>query len=184
MKTKKIRLIFSIILAFTLLVGTLIIVASTNTISYSMNISKPDRIVVYYNSSSTNKVFEPGDEQYNQIYSWITDSFEQKIISAFIKGELFKKIKVTKTSSSVDFEGIKVNFVYDSPNAVKIKENIYLNNGEECWYQSLIFNIHSQHKYQYNNIAIIEPGNTFDYKVSYKAYSNFSKCYNNLLRLF
>lgn len=184
MKTKKIKILVSVILILVAIVASGIVAACTTKVSYAMGIPKPDRIVVYYNSSSNNMVFERDSDDYGNIYNSIIGSFKQRTIVSFVNGNLSKKPKIVEHASSVDFDGLKVNFVYDSPNVVKQKNNLYIIDGEECWYQSLIFDISSQNKYQYNSIAIIQPDNTFDYSVIYKAYSNFGKCYDDLIKLF
>jgi len=188
---KKAKIISSIILIVVIGIATTITLLSVNKISYAMYIDKPSRIVVCYNAETNNQVFSPGDDEYNKIYNLIMNSYKQPIIKAFVSGDLNKKVKIQHVEqSTIEFDGIKVNFVYDTPRAVYYKKDIYTSNGESYWYQNLVFNISNANKFSYNWIAIIPPETSSHYidnctyDLQYLAYSNFSNCYNYLNKKF
>ena len=179
--TKTIKIIVAIILlTFTLI--TLSLVALTfNNVSHCMQINAPSRIIVYYNSESQNKVFEPDSANYNEIYLSILEGYKQPIIKAITTNKLFKDVKINANEgTNINFSGIKINFVYDTPQAVRYKNKLYTSNDQTYWYQNLIFDIPSADKYQYNTVAIIPPKDAsyyvspFNYSLHYSAYSNFS----------
>lgn len=185
-KTKIIALLSIIIVIFTLLV-----ILSLTTISHCMKINVPNRIIVYYNDETTNKVYENNDEQFNIIYSSVIKSYEQSTMASILNGKLFKDVKIIHSENSVvSFDAIKVSFVYDTPQVVKCKNKLYSHNNENYWYQTLIFDIPLNDKYSYNTIAIIPPFSSneyvspFKYNLSYIAYSNFSKTYKIVTKLF
>ena len=189
-KTKKIKIITTI-LSIVVIISSLIIITSLNTTSYCMQINAPNRIIVYYNNETNNKGFERGNETYNIIYSSITKAYEQSVLSAIITGKIFKDVKIVKIDNTdINFSGIKINFIYDNPQVVKYKKKLYTHNDETYWYQSLIFDITDSNKYQLNKVAIIPPPSsnnyisTYNYSLSYLAYSNFNKTYNQAITLF
>ena len=191
MKTKRIKIIAICIILFVVIVALTSVILSLNTISHSMTFNKPSRIVVYYNRENGNQVYEPETEQYNAIYSSIVDSYNQNALQALVTNSLNKKVKVEAiNSASIDYSGIVVRFVYDTPQVVKYKNNNYINNNDNYWYQNLVFNINSQDKFAYNSVAIIPPMSSKDYlgeknySLQYQVYSNFNNAYKNLIKLF
>lgn len=191
-KTKKIKIILSvsILLIFTIIVGSILIM-SFNTISYAMAFKAPAKIIVYYNEQLGNQVYDAGSAEYNDIYSSICNSYEQSVLKAFVNGELNKDIKIKHTDkTAIDFTGIKVNFVYNTPQVVKYKNSLYSNNGTNYWYQNLIFTISDTNSFQYNTVAIIPPVNDRDYvnqytySLTYNAYSNLGKTHTMLSEYF
>ena len=188
-KTKKTKLLIAIILSIVLFVGAVITCLSFIKTSYAMKFNKPSRIIIYYNSEIDNIVFEPQDDEYKNIYSLMIDGYKQPMLNAIFNGELYKGVKViTHENLKVDFSGIKINFVYDTPQIVKYKTKEYINNGENYWYQNLIFDINNTNKFEYSNVAVITPENSvlagYNYSLHYKAYSNFHNVYNYILNLF
>lgn len=191
MKTKKIRIIISVILLCVAVITVCLVTLTLNTVSYNMHINKPSQIIVYYNNEYGNIVFEPTSNEYSKIYSLLIDSYNQPILKAFVSGDLSKNVKVVENQSTkINFTGIKINFVYDSPQIVKYKNKLYTNNDDNYWYQNLIFDINNADKFQYNNVAIIPPSSSkyyigqYNYSLHYKAYSNFNNVYNYTLSLF
>ena len=190
-KTKKIKIIsLSILLIFVIIVGG-ILTMTFSTISYAMAFNTPSKIIVYYNEELGNQVYEIGSKEYNDIYNSICDAYKQSTIKAFVNGELNKSIKIKHVEkNNINFAGIKVNFVYNTPQIVKYKSKIYSNNGKNYWYQSLIFTINDTNDFQYNSVAIIPPVNDdnyinqYTYSLNYSAYSNFSKTYSMLIKYF
>lgn len=185
-KTKLIALILTIIIIFTLLV-----ILSLTTMSHCMKINVPNRIIVYYNDETANKVYENDTEQFNNIYSSVIKSYKQSTIASIINGKLFKDVKIIYGENSVvNFDGVKISFVYDTPQVVKYKDKLYSYNNENYWYQTLIFDIPLSDNYAYNSIAIIPPFSSneyvspFKYNLSYRAYSNFNKTYKIVTKLF
>jgi hypothetical protein len=190
-KTTKIKLIATIIVLLVALITIAILTISLNTISYSMQFNAPSRIVVYCDSESGNQVYEPNSKQYEEIYTTICNSYSQTILSAIKSNSLNKKVKIEKVEpTSINFSGIKVNFVYDTPQIVKFKHDIYLVDDETCWYQNLIFSIDNQNKFKYNSVAIIPPStsnhyvDSYTYSLQYFVYSNFGTTYNKLIQYF
>lgn len=188
--TKKIKICIAAITLVVIILGLLLASLLIKT-SYCMPISAPDTIVVHYNDSSNNIVFEKGDKNYNKIYEQLSKSYKKSIFTAFIKGELNKDPKISASDiEELDYSGINIAFVYDSPQIVKTKSGTYTRNGEVYWYQTLVFNIVENDRYQYNSIAIIPPYDSNDYispahyTLTCKAYSNFSKLYGTANKLF
>jgi len=156
-----------------------------------MELNRPSRIIVYHNSETNNQVFEPNTEEYNKIYSLFTDSCKQPILQALVSGEINKDVKVVENEiSTIDFKGVTINFVYDSPQAVKGKNKLYNYNNSTYWYQSLIFKVTDSNQLCYNTIAIIPPNDASyyvshnTYNLHYQVYSNYNKTYNYVLTLF
>ena len=192
MKTKtKIKVLVAVILLVVTIITIALIGLSLNTVSYGIAFNAPDRIAIYYNKQSTNKVFERGTDEHEQIYSLVLDSFEQPILKAITSGTLNKKVKINENEpSSINYKGIVVHFMYDTPQVAKYKTKTYTNNGVNYWYEGLKFNISGNNKMQYNIIAIIPPENSVDYVSSndyvlhYSIFSNFNSLYNNALEIF
>ena len=156
-----------------------------------MKINAPSRIVVYCDNESGNKVFDPNDEQYSKIYTLILDAHKQTILQSIATNTLSKDVRIKSiNNTTIDFSGIKVNFVYDSPQVVNYKKKMYTNNNQPYWYQNLIFDIDNVEEFKYNNIAIIPPVDSsyykgpYNYSLQYKTFSNPSKTYNYVLNLF
>lgn len=191
MKTKKIKIIVSIILIFVALVATTLTTLSLTHISYSMNFNSPSRIIVYYNNENNNMVLEPNDAEYKEIYSLILGAYKKSTINAITSNSLSKKVKIIQNKETdIDFDGVKISFVYDTPQVLKYKDKIYCNNDQTYWYQNLIFYITNVDNFQYNTVAIIPPIGSkqyvspFTYLLHYEAYANFSKTYNYIITLF
>ena len=190
-KTKKIKIISILILLIFAIISIGVLTMSLNTTSYAMAFNAPAKIIVYYNEEVGNQVYERDSAQYHEIYLSICSAYKQSTLKAFINGDLNKSVKVEHgDNTSINFDGIKVNFVYASPQSVKLKSNVYLNDGESYWYQNLIFTISDVDKFQYNQVAIIPPINDdnyinqYTYSLSYKAYSNLGKTYDTLVEYF
>lgn len=184
-KTKKIKIIATIILSLVAIITIGLIVLSTKTTYHGIDFCRPSQIIVYYNSETNNVVFEQGDEYYNKIYNSIVDAYKQPILSAFLSNKLFKDVKIVKNdATAIKFDGIFISFVYDLPQAVKYKNKMYIDGGETYWYQTLIFSLSHNNKFQYNQIAIIPPENSnkyvdkYTYSIHYKMYSNFKSTYS------
>ena len=189
-KTKKIKIIVAILLCVAMVAGVLLTLSLTTT-SHCMHINSPSRIVVYHNNSATNKVFEPTDKEYAEIYSSVLKSYQQSTLSAIFSGNVFKDIKIVDSDeSTVNFKGFKISFVYDSPQAVRYKNKVYTNEQQSYWYQSLIFDVTYDNSFKYNTIAIIPPENDVNYisqhsyTLHYEVCSNFSNTYTYCLNLF
>ena len=146
-----------------------------------MKINAPDKIIVYYNSSSNNVVYEPDDNTYHKIYQMINNAHKQTILTSVFNGQLFKDVTIIEHSSkTVKFDGIKVSFIYNTPQIAKLENKIYPN---QVWYQNLMFEISSEDTFNYNSVAIISPesnSTTFSYKSHYLTYSNYCELYNYL----
>lgn len=190
-KTKKIKIIVTTILFFVTVVAGLLLTLSLTKTSHCMHINAPSRIVVYHNNSASNKVFETGDKEYNEIYSLVLNSYKQSTLSAILSGNIFKDIKIINDNESVvDFKGFKINFVYDIPQSVRYKNKVYTSGQQSYWYQSLIFNVNSLDSFKYNTVAIIPPENDanyssqYSYTLRYEVYSNFSNTHDYCLNLF
>lgn len=188
---KKIKILVAVILTLVAMLTISLVAMSLNTTSHCMKINAPDRIIVYYNSVSQNKVFEKDSVEYNQIYSSIINAYQQTVLEAFVNSSLFKDVKInTPLNCEIDFDGVKINFVYDTPQAVKYKNKLYEKDGQNYWYQNLIFDISSADKYQYNDVAIIPPETSnyytspYECYLKYSAYSNFDKVYDIVLNMF
>ena len=183
-KTKKTKIIAGVILLLVAVITTLLIIISVKTTYHGIDFNKPSRIIVYYDSQTTNAVFEQGDECYDKIYNSILDGCKQPILSALFSNKLFKDVKIVKNNATeIDFSGVKISFVYDLPQAVSYKNKIYTNNGETYWYTTLIFNVTDTNKYQYNHISIIPPEDSnnyngqFNYSLHYEIYSNLNSTF-------
>ncbi len=190
-KTKKIKIISLLILLLFAIISVGVFIMSFSTISYAMAFNTPSKIIVYYNGETGNQVYEPNSTEFNDIYMSICNAYKQPMLKAFMSGELNKKIKVEPIeNTTIDFNGIKVNFVYNSPQPVKYKSNVYSNNGKTYWYQNLIFTINDVDGFQYNQVAIIPPINDnnyinqYTYSLNYKTYSNLGKTYTMLSEYF
>ena len=189
--TKKIKIIIASILTFVLLVTTIFILLSFNTKNYMFSLEKPAFIVVYKDDFANNIVYEPDDKEFLDIYNLVCSSYEKPLIKAFISGDLNKNVKIINTESQeINFKSFKIGFEYSSPKPVKKDKNIYTLNGEDYWYKSLIFDVNSEDKFQYNNIAIIPPidANYYlgqnTYCLHYKSFGNFNNVYNYVSHLF
>lgn len=189
--TKKTKILIAIILLLVTAITTSLVVLSTTTISHCMQINAPNRIAVYYNSESNNKVYDSDTEQYNVMYNAILDGFKQTTLSSLLNKQLFKDVKIKSVSSTeIDFSGIKIVFMYNNPQTVKYKKKLYSHNDKNYWYQSLIFNITDYNGFKHNTIAIIPPSEDksfvsyFNYNLYYQAFSNFKNVYNIALDLF
>lgn len=191
MKTKKAKIIVVTILLVVTLLGATFTALSFNKVSYAPSFNKPDRIIVYNQSSSSNIVFEPADKNYNTIYSLMLSGCKKPILPAILAGDLSKNVKVHHVENSkINFKDIVINFVYDTPQIVRLKNKTYNNNGKNYWYQNLIFELFDENKFEYNNIAIISPESSIDYispytySSYYQVYSNFNDCYEFSKKLF
>ena len=188
--TKKIKISISIILITTLLLGSVLALFLIKK-SYYPPVIAPDRIVVYYNSDSNNILFEKNDENYNKIYNQLIKSFKQSMLISLFSGSINNNPKIIEhDNSKIKYDGIKINFMYDKPQVVKLNNNLYLHNNETYWYQNLVFTISSIDKYQYSEVAIIPPENSNNYIsydtyiLSYQGYSNFYKLHKICTNLF
>ena len=185
-KTKKIKIIVAIILSAVTIIGGIFVSTSLIKISHIMKFNSPDKIVVYYNSSSNNIVFEQDDDEYHAICKMIDDAHKQTVLTSIFNGQIFKDVDVVEHNlKKIDFSGFKVSFVYNSPQIVKLENKIYSNN---LWYQTLMFDISSADKFDYNYTAIISPENnnveTISYCAHYMSYSNFSNLHGYLMDIF
>jgi len=188
--TKKIKISTAIISIAIIILGTLLSLILIKK-SYYMSINVPDRIVVYYDSNSNNIVLEKNDKNYNRIYSQLIKSYKQPILSALFNNSINKDVKLVEDiNGKVEYKGIIITFIYDSPQAVKLNKKVYDYNGEVYWFQNLVFTISNANKYQYNSVAIIPPENSinyispYNYTLSYSAYSNFYKLNKMSIALF
>ena len=185
-KTKKIKIIVAIILsAFIIISGTVVSLSLIKT-SHIMKFNNPDKIVVYYNSSTNNIVFEPTDSEYNTICNMINKSHEQSILSSIFNVEIFNDVDIEQHEAKlINFDGFKVSFVYNTPQIAKLESKIHSNN---IWYQSLLFDISSKDGFNYNTTYIISPENTgvekYSYTSHYVTYSSLSDLYNYLNNIF
>ena len=192
MKIKKISIIILCVIFLLLAIaGITLFTLSVTTTSYNMQFNKPSRIIVYYENESGNQVFEPTDTEYNKIYSLVCNAYKQSTLNALTSNQLYKDVKIIENDiSSINFSGININFVYDTPQVVRYKNKMYITNNENYWYQNLIFDIVSTNKFQYTTVAIIPPNNAsnyygaFNYSLYYKAFANWYKTYNYTIALF
>ena len=189
-KKTKIKIAAISIVGLVIMLASTILILQFNTISYAFKFNTPSRIVVYYNDEAGNQVYEPGSDEYRFIYSAICEAYRQPILTAMFNGELNKDVKINESyPTAVDFNGIKVNFVYDTPQVVKNKKSV-LNGGNTYWYQNLIFDIDQYSGFKYNTVAIIPPPTADNYEgpniysLYYLAYSNFGSLYNSLVKYF
>ncbi|MBQ7881033.1 MAG: hypothetical protein IJ358_04250 [Clostridia bacterium] len=189
--TKKTKILIATILIIVTFTTISLVALSLAKVSHCMDINAPSQIVVYYNKSSTNIVFEPNDEEYKSIYSSIKKAYKQPMLKALVDNKLFKDVKIIENDNSpINFKGIKISFVYNTPQVVKYKSKLYNHNGENYWYGKLIFDITQDDAYQYNTVAIIPPENSnmyvsaYSYSLYYSGYCNFNSVYNNALQLF
>lgn len=176
-RIKKISVIVAICVAVVIIISTIIIGLNLNDKTY-LNLQRPDSIVVYNNSSSVNKVYESGSVEFENIYLSVQEGFTQTKWSAFTKGKLFEKQEVLPLSSTIDFEGYVVNFVYNSPQPLKCNGKDYSLEGKAVWYSNLMFNL-NQDGWGYNNIAIIPPASSTFYFSPYGTVAYYT-IYSNL----
>jgi len=188
--TKKVKISISIISIITIVLGTLLALLLIKK-SYYMPINAPDRIVVYYNNESTNILFEKDDDNYERIYSQLIKSYKQSILKSLFSNSINNNPKIVETTNGkIKYNGIKINFMYDKPQVVKLNNKLYNYNNEVYWFQNLVFTISSANKYQYNEVAIIPPDNSNNYIsadsyiLSFHGYSNFNKLHNMCVALF
>lgn len=191
MKTKKIKIIIAIMLSLVAIITSVLIALSLNKVSYYSNIEKPSRIVVYYNAQHNNIVFAPGDEDYEKLYSLLTASYKEPILKSLFNGRITNKAKIfSSTKTQINFDGINVAFVYNSPKVLKSNGKIYTVNNNDYWFKTLVFNINDNNQFAYNMVAVIPNENDvnylgeFAYNVGIKACSNFSNLYNYCYQLF
>lgn len=190
-KKNKVKIIISIVLISVTLLTALLVALSINTTSYLMAINQPNRVVVYHNNSTVNKVYESSNKEFSKLYSLFNKSFEQKILPAILSGELNNNVKVKQSTGEIKPGNICIAFMYDAPQVLKLNKDSYKDeSGKNYWYQSLIFNVVSKDDYQYHTIAIIPPEDSsqfisnFNYNLCYQVYGNFNKLYNYALELF
>lgn len=188
--TKKTKTCIISIIIVTMLIGSLL-ASLLITKSYCIPINRPDSIVVYYNKSSDNIVLNKNSSSYNKIYKQLTQSHQQPILMAFVENSLNKEPKIVEHEvRMVDYSGISIEFVYDSPQVIKTNGKIYKVNGDVYWYQSIVFNISKTDNFKYNTVAVIPPYDSNNYisplhhTVSCKIYSNYSKLYKTSISLF
>lgn len=186
--SKTTKILASAILIVVALVSVALITLSNTTTSYCMNIEMPNRIVIYKNQFATNKVFESDTPQFKQIYSAVLESYEQSTLNAITSGKIFKDVEIVESEQTeINFNGVTINFVYDTPQAVKSKNTSYVYNGDCYWYKSLIFKI-SDSGWQKNQVAIISVENSnalpMYYTLSYKAYSNQNEVFKIVSNMF
>ncbi len=190
-KKNKVKIIISIVLISVALLTTLLVTLSINTTSYSMAINRPNQIIIYHNNSATNKVYEPSVKEFSQLYSLFNKSFEQKILPAILSGELNNDVKVKQSAGEIKPGNVCIALMYNVPQVLKLEKDLYKDtNGENYWYQSLIFNVVNKDNYQYHSIAIVPPNDStefisnFNYNLYYEIYGNFNQLYNYALELF
>jgi hypothetical protein len=154
-------------------------------------INKPDNIIIYYNSEANNLVLSSTDKEYDKIYSLIVKGCKKSVLSAMFNNELSKKVKVQEVEQSkIKFSDIIINFCYNKPQVVRLKNKNYLTNGENYWYQNLIFTLRADDDFKYNDVAIILPESSnkylgaFSYTLKYEVYGSWHKCYNYAITLF
>ena len=191
MKAKKIKIIIASVLLAVVLIASTLLTMTFNKKSYMMSINRPDSIIVYHNDASKNIVFVPQDKEYNKIYSLITDGCKKSVLSAIINNEISKDVYIEEVDASeIKFNTIIINFCYNKPQIAQLKNKDYLIDGQNYWYQNLIFTLSNDSQFKYSSVAIIVPENDlnfvgpFNYTLSYKVYSNWSKCYNFSSNLF
>lgn len=185
-KAKKIKIIVAIILSIITLMGVTVLSMSLIKTSHIMELNRPDKIIVYYNSTSNNIVFEPSDSEYQTIYKMVNNAHKQSILTSIFNGQIFKDVDLIEHGlQKINFDGIKISFVYSTPQIAKLKDEIHPSN---IWYRSLIFNISSENEFNYHSTAIMSPENNnvgdFTYTSHYMTYSNFNNLYNYLNTIF
>ncbi len=191
MKTRKTKISIAIILLIVIFITSALLTMSFVKVSFIIPISRPDNIIVYYNNETTNKVFTPNDYEYNKIYSLIVSGCKKPILTALFDNDLSNDTKVQQIGqSNIKFTNIIINFSYDKPQVVQLKNKNYLLEGQNYWYQNLIFTLSSDNKFKYNDVAIILPESSleysgpFAYSLKYSIYSNWQKSYNYVNTLF
>ena len=185
-QTRKIKIIIAIILSVVTIIGGIFVSISLIKTSHIMKFNAPDKIVVYYNSSNNNVVFEPSDSEYATICKMLDDAHKQTIITSIFNGQIFKDIEIVEHNlQKVDFDGFKVSFIYNTPQIARLKNKIHPSN---IWYQTLMFEISNEAMFNYHSTAIISPENnsseTFSYTSRYSTYSNLSDLYTYLNDIF
>lgn len=185
-KTKKIKVIVAIILSIVALIGGTFISVSLIKTSHIMKFNTPDKIIVYYNSNTNNIVFEPEDIEYHNICKMINNAHKQTVLTSIFNGQLFKDVEIVEHDfKKIDFKGLKVCFIYNSPQIAKLENKIH---PSHIWYQTLMFEISSEDKFNYNTTAIISPknngANQSNYISHYVSYSNLSNLYDYLINMF
>lgn len=187
MMKRKIKIFLVVALILFILISATLIILSNTKISYYINISKPDNIVVYSSSYSNNIVYEKDSKEYIEIYNAIKRCHKQTTLTALCKHNLSKTPQILETeTSTVDFNQLLISFAYNTPQPLKLKNKTYNYNNSGYWYKSLIFEI-SNTTWSYNSIAIIPPSNSsyyvspYQYNLYYQTYSNYNLEYENLL---
>lgn len=185
-KIIKITLVGVLILCMSATLTLLIL--SNKKVSYFIDISRPDNIVVYYGSSTNNVVYEKDSEEYLSIYTFITKCHNQKSLDSFLRGNLSKKPKIVEQNDCrLDFNNLLISFAYYAPQPVKLNDKTYSYNGSGYWYKNLVFIIPDTN-WDYNSVAIIPPSDSnhyvsaYNYNLYYQTYSNYSLEYNNLYK--
>lgn len=185
-KTKKIKIIIAIILSVVTLIGGIFVSISLIKTSHIMKFNAPDKIVVYYNSNNKNVVFEPSDSEYTTICKMLENAHKQTVITSVFNGQIFKDAEIVEHNlKKVDFNGFKVSFIYNTPQIARLENKIHPSN---IWYQTLVFEISSENKFDYHSTAIISPESnsleTFSYTSHYSTYSNLGNLYAYLNDIF
>ncbi len=188
--TKKIKISIVISVIAILLTSAVLATLLIKT-DYGLSINAPDRIVVYHNDNSDNIVFEKSSSKYSKLYKQLINAHKQPILVAFVNGSLNRDAKIISHNvAQVDYEGISIEFVYDSPQILTNNGKQHKLNGDICWYQSLVFKLSNKDKYKYNTIAIIPPSDAINFvsphhhTITCSAYSNFNDLYNYAIKLF
>ncbi len=185
------KIIIIVVLVIEVVIALAVATMSLVRISHKMDISAPDQIAVYYNNTDNNKVFDKDTTTYKEIYNAIDEGFKQKMISALLKGKLFKDVDIiAQDTKKMDLNGLTIVFMYNSPQVLKYKTKDYISGGKNYWYQSLVFKINTGKSFNYNTIAIIPPETSseyvsdFTYTLHYNAYANLNKAHTIALDLF
>ncbi len=118
------------------LAGIIIVFSCVNK-DYNLNLSNPDFINVYINTTlSENKPSYSQDDEtkdvYNKIISLYNESFKQNMMSAFFNGALGEKPQITKkpeTISNITSSGTWLVFDYNlHPQTIKLNGKEYTDN--------------------------------------------------------
>lgn len=118
------------------LAGIIIVFSCVNK-DYNLNLSNPDFINVYINTTlSENKPSYSQDDEtkdiYNKIISLYNESFKQNMMSAFFNGALGEKPQITKeykSISNITSSGTWLVFDYNlHPQTIKLNGKEYTDN--------------------------------------------------------
>lgn len=190
-KTGKITALVA--LALTFVVAVLIVVAACIPVNLKPNISTPDRIAIY-DQSSTYAEFEKGTDKYESFMQRFDDMYDASYLVSLFSGRLGnytiegqkENVLFSTIKSNELQEGYYIEFKYDEPQTLKnqdgtIHYSIYASN-EVLTYSSVYFALSDTDGLETVNIYIPvkyrSKSDTYALHISQKA--NTFEIYNNI----